>query len=100
MCGACLLSHPTDATTLLRRFFFVSLSSQVTDFYGANITTTIHTFPLPYHNNGFMVAQAAHTAMDAQPTNAKLPRAFADFMFTNQVRGCARHAVAVSLFRS
>lgn len=25
---------------------------QVTDYYAENITTTIHTFPLPYHNNG------------------------------------------------
>lgn len=30
------------------------------------------------------MAQAAHTAIDAQPTNSKLPRAFADWAFANQ----------------
>ena len=42
---------------------------QVIQAYGTKIHFRIHTFPLPYHTNAFVVAQGLHVVANA--TNAK-----------------------------
>ena len=73
----------------------------VADFYKSNISVAMHTFPLPYHNNGFMAAQAAHVAMNAQPNNVGLFRQIGDFFFNGvRNRSTPRCGVLVARFNS
>jgi len=54
----------------------------VADYYGSNINIKLHTFPLPYHTYGFMMAQAAHVVF--YNATEEIVRSFDDYVFNGQ----------------
>lgn len=57
---------------------------QVIQYYGTRIHFRIHTFPLPYHTNAFVVAQGLHVIANATNRNSDSIFKFATQVFQNQ----------------
>jgi len=57
---------------------------QVIQAYGTKIHFRIHTFPLPYHTNAFVVAQGLHVIANATNRNLDAIYQFATKVFDNQ----------------
>jgi protein-disulfide isomerase len=57
---------------------------QVIQTYGTRIHFRIHTFPLPYHTNAFVVAQGLHVVANATSRNLDSIFQYATQVFENQ----------------
>jgi protein-disulfide isomerase len=57
---------------------------QVIQYYGTRIHFRIHTFPLPYHTNAFVVNQGAHVVANATSRNIDAIYKYATQVFQNQ----------------
>ena len=72
LCPDCKASWPT--------------ALQVIQAYGTKIHFRIHTFPLPYHTNAFVVSQGLHVVANATTRNLDAIFQYATKVFENQER--------------
>ena len=70
LCPDCKASWPVDL--------------QLIQTYGTKIHFRIHTFPLPYHTNGFVVAQGLHVIANVTNRNLDSIFKYATNIFDNQ----------------
>lgn len=57
---------------------------QVIQYYGTKIHFRFHTFPLPYHNNGFFAAQGVHVIANVTNRNIDAIYKYTTKVFENQ----------------